>query len=210
MRGRIKPLTAPGRRPPAGPSFGEGGQRLFISNAQLAILLVIAGETMIFGGLIGGLVVFKAEAAFWPPPNLPRLPIFSTAINTIVLLASAVTMYLAMRAVRQSRQRVLRRRLLVTGVLGITFLAVQGKEWVRLIAHGLKLSSGTYGGIFYTLIGFHGLHVTVATIWLAVIAILAWRGRYNARNTSAVELCAMYWYFVCAVWPVLFVLVYLT
>jgi heme/copper-type cytochrome/quinol oxidase subunit 3 len=95
-------------------------------------------------------------------------------------------------------------------ILGAAFLAIQGSEWVRLVAHGLKLSSGTYGAIFYTLIGLHGAHVTAAVIWLACIAIFAMRGRYNGKNAEAVEICAVYWYFVCAIWPGLFVLVYLT
>lgn len=88
-------------------------------------------------------------------------------------------------------------------------LAVQGNEWVRLIAHGLRLSSGTYGATFYTLVGFHGAHMAAVIIWLAVVVALALRGRYNAHNAAGVELCAMYWTFVCMVWPILFVLVYL-
>jgi heme/copper-type cytochrome/quinol oxidase subunit 3 len=56
----------------------------------------------------------------------------------------------------------------------------------------------------------HGAHVTAAVIWLAFVVIAAMRGRYGAKNSQPVELCAFYWYFVCAIWPVLFVLVYLT
>jgi heme/copper-type cytochrome/quinol oxidase subunit 3 len=97
----------------------------------------------------------------------------------------------------------------ITGVLGVTFLAIQGSEWVRLVAHGLRLSSGMYGGTFYTLIGLHGLHVTAGVLWLCGVVALAMRGRYNSRNAAGVELCAAYWYFVCAIWPVLFGLVYL-
>jgi cytochrome c oxidase subunit III len=182
----------------------------FISNGKLAILMLIAGEMMLFSGLIGPFLVYKGEAPFWPPPALPRLPVFVTWINTFVLLTSGATMYMAVAAVHQNRQRMLRRWLAITGILGITFLAVQGSEWVRLIAHGLRLSSGTYGATFYTLIGCHGAHVTAAVIWLACVAVAARRGRYNAKNAGGVEMCAMYWYFVCAIWPLLFVLVYLT
>jgi len=118
-------------------------------------------------------------------------------------------MYLAVRAVHQSRQRLLRRWLIVTCMLGALFLAIQGSEWIRLVAHGLKLSSGSYGGTFYLLIGCHGLHVTAGVIWLCSVAAVAMRGRYNARNAAGVERIAAYWYFVCAIWPALFVLVYL-
>ena len=176
---------------------------------MLAIMMLIAAEMMLFSGLIGSFLIFRLQAPFWPPPALPRLPIAVTWVNTFVLLSSALTMTLALRAVHRSRQRLLRRYLLATLALGVTFLAVQGGEWVRLVAHGLKLSSGMYGGTFYLLIGCHGAHVTAGVVWLACVVKAAMGGRYNARNAGGIEVCAVYWYFVCAVWPLLFGLVYL-
>ena len=176
---------------------------------MLAILALIGTETMLFAGLLGSFLVFRLDAPFWPPPGLPRLPIAVTWLNTFVLIASAGTMFMAVRAIHRSQKRMMRRYLLATGALGVTFLAVQGEEWVRLIAHGLKLSSGAYGGTFYTLIGCHAVHVTAAVIWLGCVIAAAMRGRYNAHNAGGVELCAVYWYFVCAIWPILFVMVYL-
>jgi heme/copper-type cytochrome/quinol oxidase subunit 3 len=203
---KIRPLLASPRRSGAS---GDETERKFISNAMLALMMVIGTEMMLFSALIGSFIVFRLQAPFWPPPAQPRLPIDVTWINTFVLLASAGTMTLALRAVHQSRQRLLRRWVVVTGILGVTFLAVQGSEWVRLIAQGLTLSSGSYGATFYLLIGLHGLHVCAGVIWLCGVAIAALGGRYNARNAAPVELCTVYWYFVCAIWPVLFVLVYL-
>jgi len=202
---KVRPFAIP--RKPRGSD--EDREKPFISNGMIAILMVIASEMMLFAGLIGSFLIFRLRGPFWPPPGLPRLPLDVTWVNTFVLLSSAVTMYLAVRAVHQSRQRLLRRWLVVTGVLGTTFLLIQGSEWVRLVAHGLRLSSGSYGATFYTLIGCHGLHVTAAVVWLCAVAVAAMRGRFNARNAGRVELCAVYWYFVCAIWPVLFVLVYL-
>ena len=208
---KIRPFVAPARRgrPLEAADNGDQRERPFISSAMLAIMMVIASETMLFSGLIGSFLIYRLSAPFWPPPALPRLPIAVTWVNTLVLLSSALTMTLAIRAVHRSRQRLLRRYLFATLALGAAFLAVQGSEWVRLVAHGLKLSSGMYGGTFYILIGCHGAHVTAGVIWLACVATVAMGGRYNARNSHAVELCAVYWYFVCAVWPVLFGLVYL-
>ncbi len=207
---KVRPLVAPARR---GGSYDSGSddriERPFVSNGLLAILMVIMSELMLFSGLIGSFLIFRLQSAFWPPPALPRLPIAVTWVNTFILMTSAVTMFSAVRMVHQNRQRMMRRYLTATLILGATFLAVQGSEWVRLVAHGLKLSSGSYGATFYLLIGCHGAHVTAGMIWLACVVIAALRGRYNARNSSGVELCAVYWYFVCAVWPVLFVLVYL-
>jgi cytochrome c oxidase subunit III len=208
---KVRPLAAPARRARVSDSGTSGDQveKPFISSAMLAILMVIASESMLFSGLIGSFLVYRMATAFWPPPGLPHLPIEVTWINTFVLLSSAVTMTLALRAVHRSRQRLLRRYLGATLALGLTFLAVQGSEWVRLVAHGLKMSGSMYGGTFYLLIGCHGAHVTAGVVWLACVAWLAMSGRYNARNAQAVELCAVYWYFVCAVWPLLFGLVYL-
>jgi len=208
---KVRPFAAPVRRSRTSDSGAGSDQveRPFISSGMLAIMMLIASEMMLFSGLIGSFLIFRLQAAFWPPPALPRLPIAVTWVNTFVLLLSALTMTLALRAVHRSRQRLTRRYLLATLALGMTFLAVQGSEWVRLVAHGLKLSSGAYGGTFYLLIGCHGAHVTAGVIWLACVVWLAMGSRYNARNAHGIELCAVYWYFVCAVWPVLFGLVYL-
>jgi cytochrome c oxidase subunit III len=206
---KVRPLVAPARRTRPSDSGGDQVEKPFISSGMIAILMLIASEMMLFSGLIGSFLIYRLSAPFWPPPSLPRLPIAVTWVNTIVLLSSAGTMTLALRAVHRSRQRLTRRYLLATLALGVTFLAVQGSEWVRLVAHGLKLSSGAYGGTFYILIGCHGAHVTAGVIWLACVVWAALRGRYNARNAHGIELCAVYWYFVCAVWPLLFGLVYL-
>jgi len=208
---KVRPVVVPVRRGRSShpDARGDQSERPFISSAMLAIMMLIAAEMMLFSGLIGSFLIFRLQAPFWPPPALPRLPIAVTWVNTFVLLSSALTMTLALRAVHRSRQRLLRRYLLATLALGVTFLAVQGGEWVRLVAHGLKLSSGMYGGTFYLLIGCHGAHVTAGVVWLACVVKAAMGGRYNARNAGGIEVCAVYWYFVCAVWPLLFGLVYL-
>jgi cytochrome c oxidase subunit III len=205
----------PIRRLPASkrPRFGDGppggGREVpIISNGRLAVLILLAGETMLFAGFIGSFLVYKIGAPFWPPPGLPRLPIQVTWVNTFVLLASAGTMHLAVRAARRNRLSRMRLLLGVTAVLGTTFLVVQGSEWIRLVAHGLHLTSGTYGATFYTLIGLHGFHVLCAVLWLLGVFIAAMLGKFTAFRHTPVEICAIYWYFVCAVWPVLFYLVY--
>ena len=91
--------------------------------------------------------------------------------------------------------------------LGGIFLLVQGSEWVRLIHYGL---TGVYGGTFYTLIGCHGLHVIGALVAVLVVRRAAGQGHYTARQHAAVTACQLFWFFVVGVWPVLYVLVYLT
>ncbi len=100
-------------------------------------------------------------------------------------------------------------RLALAGGLGALFLLVQGYEWARLVHFGLTVSSGTYGATFYTLIGAHAVHVLAALLWLAVSAGLLARGRLAGRRPAALRACALYWHFVVALWPVLYVSVYL-
>ncbi|MBI4240286.1 MAG: heme-copper oxidase subunit III [Candidatus Rokubacteria bacterium] len=207
--GRVPP-----RRPP---DSGDGGEPWLrgspsqppIDAARLGMLIFLGSETMLFAGFVAAFLVFRLGAAVWPPPFQPRLPVGVTGVNTWVLLLSGYTMWRALRAVRRGDQAGLARRLAQTGLLGVAFLTVQGYEWGRLLEFGLTASSGVYGGTFYTLIGAHAAHVLGALTWLSIILTGATRGRYTAEDHVGVSLCGMYWYFVVALWPILYTLVYL-
>ena len=204
------------RIPPAPPPGGDDGgdrepapRRPFLDNVRLAMVFFISGEIMFFGGLVSAFLVLRMSAAVWPPPLQPRLPVAVTGLNTLVLLASSVTMLAAARALRRSDGAALLRRLVATAGLGALFLLIQGYEWARLIGFGLTLSSGAYGATFYTLIGTHAAHVLGALVWLLAVLALAARGRFVDGGTGPLRACAMYWHFVVALWPLLYTLVYL-
>lgn len=180
-----------------------------VSSARLAMALFIAAEVMLFGGLIGAFLVFRFGSEEWPPAGLPLLPIRLTGVNTVVLFASCIPMARAVAAIRRNDTAGLRSGLLLTATLGIVFLAIQGSEWASLVGHGLTITSGPYGSTFYVLIGMHGLHVVGAVAWLVVVLVGSFLGRFDARHYAAVDLAAIYWYFVSALWTVLFPLVYL-
>jgi cytochrome c oxidase subunit III len=198
------------------PGFG-GGDRPppvrpnapVLNNAQLGVLMLLGAEVMFFAGLIGAFLVFRLSAAVWPPPFQPRLPVGVTGVNTAILLVSAVTMHLGIRAVRVGAVATLIRQLSMTVLLGSLFLVIQGYEWIRLIHFGLTASSSVYGGLFYALIGAHGVHVLCGLIWLFVVRIQARRGRFSKIRYAGVQISGMYWTFVVALWPVLYGLVYL-
>jgi cytochrome c oxidase subunit 3 len=179
-----------------------------IGSPELGVLIFIAFELMLFSGLIAAYLVLRTSSFAWPPPGMPRLPIEVTGVNTAILLFSALTMYRAIREVKAGRQEAFRNTLAITAVLGTVFLVVQGSEWLRLIHQGLTLTSGAYGGIFYTLIGLHALHVVGAVVWLGAVLVLAARGRYTATSNTGVRICGYYWYFVSALWPLLYFMVY--
>src|ERR1051325_3720642 len=189
--------------PPVRPNVQIG------SNAWVAVIVLLGAEAMFFAGLIGAYIVFRVSAPLWPPMFQPRLPIGVTGINTIILLASAVTMRLSLKAMRINERKKAIRWLGCTAILGAIFLAIQGIEWVRLIHFGLTVSSSVYGGLFYTIIGCHGLHVLGALFWLLTVFVLARRGRFSKGRDIAVRMCSIFWMFVVGVWPVLYGLVYL-
>jgi cytochrome c oxidase subunit 3 len=205
-----------GRVPPAPPERGWGGdddrdgpRPRRLDNLRLALLFFMGTEVMFFAALVSALFVLRVGMAAWPPPLQPRLPLAVTTVNTLVLIGSSVTMAAALRALRRRDRRRFVRMLVTTALLGALFLAVQGYEWIRLIGFGLTLSSSVYGTAFYSLIGLHGLHVLGALVWLVATTILAARARFSDGRITPVQACAMYWHFVVALWPVLFVAVYL-
>jgi cytochrome c oxidase subunit III len=206
-----------GRIPPPPPKTGgdEGGgrepepRRPLMDNVRLATLFVIAAEVMLFAGLISAFFVLRLGADVWPPPSQPRLPIVATALNTLVLIASSLTMRRAVRAIASDDAREVMTKLGVTAALGATFVAVQGFEWVRLVSFGLTASSGAYGGTFYTLIGAHGVHVLAALVWLAIAVAFVRSGRVSSAHPAPLRACAMYWHFVVGLWPILYIAVYL-
>jgi cytochrome c oxidase subunit III len=212
-----RPLARPttGRTPPpAPPADGDDGDEgtqgpRRLDNVRVAMLFLIAGEVMFFAGLVSGFFVLRMAAPMWPPPLQPRLPLLVTGFNTLVLLVSSLAMVGATRAMRDGDRVRLVRGLAAAAVLGALFLGIQGYEWLRLIEYGLTVSSGAYGGTFYTLIGAHAAHVVGALVWLGVALTLAARGRFLDGRTSVLRACAIYWHFVVALWPVLYVSVYL-
>jgi heme/copper-type cytochrome/quinol oxidase subunit 3 len=205
-----------GRIPPAPPDFGGGGDgdrdpgpRRGLDNLRLAVLVFMGAEAMFFGAMISSLFVLRLGMAAWPPPLEPRLPIAVTGLNTLVLLASSLTLTASGRARRRHDDRRHMRWLGATAALGALFLIVQGYEWIRLIGYGLSLGSGIYGTTFFVLIGFHGVHVLAALVWLLVTTALVARGRFREGRVAPLQACAMFWHFVVGVWPVLYVTVYL-
>lgn len=197
-------------------SFSEGPARsdlrpgLAINSASFGLLIFLATEAMFFAGLISAFLILRAGHVTWPPLDQPRLPVAATGINTLFLILSAYTMQRALQSIRAGKPKALTSWLLATGVLGVIFLSVQGFEWLRLVQFGLTFNSSIYGGTFYALIGCHGVHVLVAVIVLFVVVGRAINKRYSVQNHTAIELCRMYWLFVAGVWPVLYLLVYLS
>jgi cytochrome c oxidase subunit III len=178
-------------------------------NGVVGMLIFLSTEVMLFAGMVSAYLILKAGTGVWPPEGQPRLPLEVTFANTLVLLASGVAMWSAVKTARQGTPEQLERRLAIAGLLGLLFLAVQGFEWMRLLQHGLSIRRGLYGATFMTVIGTHATHVLCGVLGILLVLRRAGARQYSAAEHTDVLVCGLFWGFVVAVWPVLYVLVYL-
>ncbi|MHC8440601.1 MAG: cytochrome c oxidase subunit 3 [Candidatus Eutrophobiaceae bacterium] len=131
------------------------------------------------------------------------------AINTFILLTSGATVTFAHWALKKNQNTALCGWLAATVALGFFFVYLQGIEYFHAYNElGLTLNSGVYGSTFFMLTGFHGFHVTMGAIMLAVILVRAMKKHFTAENHFAFEAVAWYWHFVDVVWLGLFIFVY--
>lgn len=131
------------------------------------------------------------------------------ALNTLILLTSGATLTWAHHGLIKGRRHQLRNGLLMTILLGLTFLGFQIYEYFHAYADlNLRLTTGIYGSTFFMLTGFHGLHVTIGAIMLTVMFFRVQAGHFRPDHHFAFEATAWYWHFVDVVWLILFVVVY--
>lgn len=134
--------------------------------------------------------------------------------NTLILLTSSVTVHFAHLALLRPESEKKRGQALgllcLTVLLGAVFVAMQIVEYFHAYQEmSLRLDSGIYGSTFFLLTGFHGLHVTLGTIFLAIIACRMAKGHFSARSHFAFKAASWYWHFVDVVWLGLFLFVYI-
>ena len=156
-------------------------------------------------GANGGNGPAKIGGAFETVPawGLPLL-------NTLILLTSSVTVTIAHHALRAGHRGRILLFLGLTVLLGATFLYFQAHEYIEAYHElNLTLGSGVYGSTFFMLTGFHGLHVTLGTIMLAVIWLRVLKGHFSKDHHFGFEAVAWYWHFVDVVWLGLFMFVYI-
>ena len=184
------------------------GRGRLVQNGVFGMAIAVFVEVMLFAGFISAFIIVRQSSppGLWPPPDQPRLPVATTAFNTALLLASGVMLFLAHRAFGRRGHRPAARLMGIAIVLGGCFVVFQGVEWVRLIGQGLTLTSSQLGAFFYTIVGAHALHATVAILVLAA----QWRSmRFGHLSPSAFGAGQLFWYFVVLMWPVIYWQVYL-
>ncbi|HZP97433.1 MAG TPA: heme-copper oxidase subunit III, partial [Candidatus Limnocylindria bacterium] len=145
-------------------------------NVRIGMLLFIVTEVMLFAAFFAAYFYLRSESATWPPAGALRRPELGlVSVNTVILMTSSISLQLA-----HAGGRAWRRWLALTIGLGATFLAIQVYEFSR---NAFSIADGVFGGTFYTLTGFHGLHVAIGLLLLASMLRRARRG--FAHPTSA-------------------------
>ena len=193
-----EPITAAAEHEVAGRSLGWWGMIFFITS-----------EALIFANLIAAYLYLEIRKGSWTLPSGNHLDVAYPAFNTIILLSSSIPAILARRGIAKGNRRQLVLGLLGAIILGSIFLGGQIYEYTNLFAENFTPQYQTFGSAFFTLTGFHGLHVTVGIIFLLIVFIRCLRGDFTPRRYFGVEAAEMYWHFVDLVWIFVFSTVYL-
>jgi cytochrome c oxidase subunit 3 len=179
-----------------------------LTATQWGMLSFLLSEVAFFSTLIVTYLTYMGKDHVGPTPAVLSLPLVIG--TTICLLSSSVTVHLAERFLRHGSLGKFALFWSVTILLGAVFILGTAYEWQELIVrHHLTISTNLFGTTYYTLVGFHALHLTVGLIVLSIVLILTLRREITPRHSTAVELTSWYWHFVDGVWVVVFTVVYL-
>jgi cytochrome c oxidase subunit III len=172
----------------------------------VAMACLIIAESAIFTIFVVAYLFYVGKSLTGPTPGeVLEVPIF----YTICLLSSSLTVHLATKFLERGKRSAFLGWWLLTIILGGLFLFGTAREWHRLIyEHGLTISTNLFGTTYYSLVGLHAFHVTAGLIMLSVVLIFGLLGRVGLEHARRVDVLALYWHFVDAVWVVVFTVVY--
>ncbi len=191
--------------------WSGGGSPFAIGSKKLGMWLFIVSDTLTFSALLLTYSYSRLTNPDWPKP-FPINPaiIFSTTM-TVVLLASSLTMVMAVMAAQRNDRRKAVLWLVATMAGGLGFMGLHLREWLHLIGEGATFTSnpwGTplFGAVFFGITGLHMTHVLIGVVYLGIVAIGYGRGKFSAED---VEVNGLYWHFVDLVWMFVFPMIYL-
>lgn len=192
------------------PFEGLGGDHgresaALLNTAEVGLWALLATLSMLFAGFTSAYLVRQAGPD-WAPINAPPILWFNTAL----LLSSSVTLEAARTRMRRRRREALKRWLLVTALLGLSFLFGQFLAWRQLAAQGVFLSTNPHSSFFYMLTGIHAVHLLggIFALLYALNASADGRPGWAPAQPTAINLCATYWHFVDGLWVYLFFLIF--
>jgi cytochrome c oxidase subunit III len=174
---------------------------------RIAMYGLIIAESAIFTIFVIAYIYYIGKSLYGPTPQqVLDVPV----LNTICLLSSSVTIWLSERAIDRGNMRTFGLWWAVTITLGAIFLVGTGIEWYKLIYHdGLTISTNLFGTTFYSLVGLHATHVVIGLIMLSLVLLFTLTGHVRHEHSERIQVLALYWHFVDAVWVVVFTVVYI-
>ncbi|MEB3331114.1 MAG: heme-copper oxidase subunit III [Synechococcaceae cyanobacterium] len=168
-------------------------------------IIFLCSESVIFLAFFSGYAILRISALDWLPPGVEGLEWRKPLLNTVVLLSSSGTIVLAEHFKAREKLWLFRGFWLLTMAMGSYFLVGQAVEWSGL---AFGFSSGTFGGTFYLLTGFHGLHVATGVLLMTIMLIKSFiPGNYDGGE-QGVQATSLFWHFVDVIWVILFLLLY--
>ena len=201
-------LSVPGVH---GESVDQHHSSTGISNEKLGMWVFLGSECLLFGALITTYLLYKQRVPPGTetpkPSDLYDIPF--TSVSSFVLLMSSVTMVLALSAIQRADHDRTRLWLVTTSLLGATFISGQVYEFTSFVKEGMGYTSNVAASAFYTLTGFHGVHVSIGIVMLMSLFVMSVRDHLPASRSELVEIVGLYWHFVDIVWILIFTVVYL-
>lgn len=174
-------------------------------NSMFGFIVFLLSESVIFLSFFAGYIVYKTSTSDWLPAGVSGLEVRDPAINTVVLVSSSFVIYFAEKALEKDNLTQFRIFLLATMAMGTYFLAGQAIEWNSL---EFGFTTGVFGGTFYLLTGFHGLHVFTGILLQAIMLGRSFiPGNYD-NSHYGINATSLFWHFVDVIWIILFILIY--
>jgi cytochrome c oxidase subunit III len=177
-----------------------------VDPALLGMLLFIISEVMVFGAFFTAYFFIRiAQGNPWPAHGT-TLPVQVAGVNTAILVSSSFTIHWAQTAIARGNRFGLKAGMLITFLLGCTFLFVQINEYANI---GFAPQDAAQQTIFYSLTGLHGAHVFIGLCALAMVTIRSFRGHYSPEEHRGMEVPGIYWHFVDIMWIIVYTTVYI-
>ena len=168
-------------------------------------IIFLCSESIIFLAFFIGYALLKITSPEWLPDGVEGLETRMPLINTVILVSSSFVAYFAERYLHKENLLGFRAMWLLTMAMGSYFVYGQYVEWSEL---AFSLSSGVFGGTFYLLTGFHGLHVITGILLMGLMLARSFRANNYAKGDMGVTAVSLFWHFVDVIWIILYVLIY--
>jgi heme/copper-type cytochrome/quinol oxidase subunit 3 len=174
---------------------------------KASVIAFLISETGFFGVLILAYLYYNATPH--PGPSAHELDLLKTGIFSLCLFSSSFTIWRSEASLDKGNHRAMAGWLAATILLGGIFIVGQGMEYWGLFKSGASVNLNLFTMTFFTLTGFHGLHVCVGLIALLIVLGLALAGDFKQGHSPALKAVGLYWHFVDAVWVVVLTVVYI-